>query len=257
MDGSSGYGLTASISFKMLFKPTGDATVILAGLQKNSFIDFPGKISSVLFITGCNFICPYCHNAPLARGEYPVRFESTEVIEFLKSRRNLLEGVAITGGEPTLGMGIFNLCRSIKSLGYPVKLDTNGSRPEVLRQLLDQHLVDFIAMDIKAPLDRYRPFSPNPQIYEQLSTSIQLIMASAPTYEFRTTCARPFVNATTIETIARTIEGAASYVLQPFNRRAECLDPEFNRRKDPTIFPAEMLRLKARAAPFVDCCEIR
>ena len=170
--------------------------MILAGLQKNSFIDFPGRISCVMFITGCNFICPYCHNADLARGEYPQHIESAEAIDFLKSRQGMLEGVAITGGEPTLDRGIFDLCRAVKSLGYPLKLDTNGSRPEVLRQLLAQRLVDYIAMDIKAPLDDYHPFCRTPYIHERLTASIRIIMASAPAYEFRTTCAAPFINET-------------------------------------------------------------
>ncbi len=231
--------------------------MILAGLQKNSFIDFPGKISCVLFVTGCNFICPYCHNADLARGDYPARIESTEAIDFLKSRRGMLEGVAITGGEPSLDSGLFDLCRSVKSLGYPVKLDTNGSRPGVLRRLLDQQLVDFIAMDIKAPLDDYHPFCRNHQIHERLAASIRTIMASAPAYEFRTTCAAPFVNEAGIETIAKTIAGAACYVLQPFNRRAVCLDPTFNHRQDPTIFPEAMQRFKSLAEPFVRRCLIR
>jgi len=231
--------------------------MILAGLQKNSFIDFPGKISCVLFTTGCNFICPYCHNADLARGEYPERFELTEIIAFLKSRRGLLEGVVITGGEPTLEKGIVGLCRTVKALGYPVKLDTNGSRPGVLRQLITQHLVDFIAMDIKAPLKDYHPFSRDPNIHERLTTSIRTIMESAPAYEFRTTCAAPFVNETTVESIAKTIEGADCYVLQPFNRRAVCLDPEFNQRRDPTLLPELMQRLKSLAEPFVRRCMIR
>lgn len=231
--------------------------MILAGLQKNSFIDYPGKISCVLFTTGCNFICPYCHNADLARGEYPERFQSAEVVDFLKSRIGMLEGVVITGGEPTLAPGIFDLCRTVKSLGYPVKLDTNGSRPQVLHQLLARHLVDFIAMDIKAPVTDYHPFSKNPQIHEKLAASIRIIMESAPAYEFRTTCAAPFVNGPAVEAMAKTIRGAACYVLQPFNRRAVCLDPEFNSQTDPTLFPEEMQRLQALAAPFVKRCKIR
>lgn len=238
-------------------KPVESSPMIIAGLQKNSFIDFPGKISCVLFTTGCNFICPYCHNADLARGEYPARIDSAEVMDFLKSRRGMLEGVTITGGEPTLAKGIVDLCRAVKSLGYPVKLDTNGSRPEILRQLLAQHLVDFIAMDVKAPLDSYGPFSRNPQIHERLSASIRTIMESSPAYEFRTTCAKPFVNEASVESIAETIEGAARYVLQPFNRRAACLDPEFNRHQDPTIFTDEMQRLKALAEPYVERCIVR
>jgi pyruvate formate lyase activating enzyme len=231
--------------------------MILAGLQKNSFIDFPGRISCVLFVTGCNFICPYCHNADLARGEYPARFELTEIIDYLKSRRGLLEGVVITGGEPTLDRGIFDLCRAVKALGYPLKLDTNGSRPGVLRQLISEHLVDFIAMDIKAPLHDYSPFSRNPTIHEQLTASILTIMESAPAYEFRTTCAAPFVNESSVKTIARTIEGADCYVLQPFNRRAVCLDPEFNQKQDPGLSADEIQRLKAQATPFVKRCVIR
>ena len=231
--------------------------MILAGLQKNSFIDYPGKISCVLFVTGCNFTCPYCHNADLARGEYPARFELTTIIDFLKSRRGMLEGVAITGGEPTLDKGIVDLCRAVKALGYPVKLDTNGSRPGVLGQLITQHLVDYIAMDIKAPLNDYAPFSRNPKIHAPLATSIRTIMESAPAYEFRTTCAVPFVNETAIETIAKMIEGAQCYLLQPFNRRAVCLDPEFNRRQDPSLSVDEMQRLKALAEPFVERCVIR
>lgn len=231
--------------------------MILAGLQKNSFIDFPGKISCVLFITGCNFICPYCHNAELARGEYPARISSAETIRFLKSRRGLLEGVTITGGEPALEGGIVDLCREIKQLGYPVKLDTNGSRPGMLRQLLDQDLVDFIAMDIKAPLKAYHPFCRQPKIHETLAESIRMIMTDAPAYEFRTTCAAPFINEASVEAIARTIDGAACYVLQTFNRRAACLDPAFKRQQDPTLYPETMQRLKALAAPFVGRCIIR
>lgn len=231
--------------------------MILAGLQKNSFIDYPGKISCVLFISGCNFICPYCHNADLARGEYPARIEHEESMAFLRSRQGLLEGVAITGGEPTLDKGIADLCRAVKALGYPIKLDTNGSRPDVLQRLLSQGLVDFIAMDIKAALNDYRPFSRNPRIHATLTKSIQLIMDTAPAYEFRTTCAAPFVNRTAVEAIAKTIRGAACYVLQTFNRRAVCLEPEFNRRLDPTLFPDEMQRLKALADPFVERCLIR
>jgi pyruvate formate lyase activating enzyme len=231
--------------------------MILAGLQKSSFIDFPGKISCVLFTTGCNFICPYCHNADLARGDYPARYELAEVVDFLKSRRGMLEGVAITGGEPTLDKGIFALCRAVKSLGYPLKLDTNGSRPEVLHQLLARGLVDFIAMDIKAPVDDYRPFTPNPEINARLTASIRMIMESAPAYEFRTTCAAPFITAAAVETIATSIEGAARYVLQSFNHRAECLDPAFNQRQDPSLSPEMMQRLKALASPFVRHCMIR
>jgi pyruvate formate lyase activating enzyme len=231
--------------------------MLLAGLQKNSFIDYPGKISCVLFTTGCNFICPYCHNADLARGEYPQQLGLDEITAFLHSRQGMLEGVVITGGEPTLHEWVVDLCQSIKSLNYPVKLDTNGSRPDVLDRLLQKELVDFVAMDIKAPLEDYGPFCRIPRIKESLSESIRHIMGSATDYEFRTTCAAPFATRESIEAIARTIDGARCYVLQKFNRRAACLDPEFNRRQDPTIFADEMKRFQSLAKPFVQRCIVR
>ncbi|GAB6904873.1 conserved hypothetical protein [Desulfosarcina cetonica] len=231
--------------------------MILAGFQKNSFIDFPGKISCVLFLTGCNFFCPYCHNAALANGEYPQRIDIETVLDFLKARRGMLEGVAISGGEPTLSPAIADLCRSIKALGYPLKLDTNGSRPDILGRLLDQRLVDFVAMDVKAPLDRYTPFCDQTDIADRIRESIHRLMTVAPAYEFRTTCAAPFINTTTIVPMARAIQGADRYVLQPFNRRSVCLDPAFNGKTDPTLFPEAMRQLRDLAAPFVRSCTIR
>jgi pyruvate formate lyase activating enzyme len=231
--------------------------MLLAGLQKNSFIDFPGKIGCALFVTGCNFACPYCHNPELARGEYPQRIPQSRAIEFLKSRQGMLEGVTITGGEPTLSNEITALCQTVKALGYKVKLDTNGSRPEVIRQLLAQHVVDFIAMDIKAPLNDYDPFCSIPDIHTKLAASIRIIMECAPAYEFRTTCAAPLVNAAAVHAIARSIRGAASYVLQSFNRQAVCLDAAFGRDHDPTVSPKAMQGFKALADPYVSRCSLR
>ena len=231
--------------------------MLLAGLQKNSFIDFPGKISCVLFVSGCNFICPYCHNAELARGDYPLRIPAGEAIGFLTARLGLLEGVTITGGEPTLTGGLVDLCETIKALGYPVKLDTNGSRPEMLRRLIEKDLVDFVAMDIKAPLAAYAPFTRQADIQVSLAESIDLIMQAAPAYEFRTTCVAPFIDGEAIRSIARAIEGAMAYTLQSFNRRATCLDPEFGRGQDPTIPCEAMEHLKTIADPFVNRCAIR
>ena len=231
--------------------------MILAGLRKNSLIDYLGKIGCVLFCTGCNFSCPYCHNPDLVRGAYPARIAAAEAIDFLQSRQGWLEGVVITGGEPTLNPGIFELCRAVKALGYPVKLDTNGSRPAVLRRLLAQRLVDFVAMDIKAPFNSYAPFCRDRKIQAKLTESIRLIMAAAPAYEFRTTCAAPFATEPAVTAIARSIEGAACYVLQPLNPHAVCLDPAFNQRPAPTLSDSQMQRLKVLAAPFVRHCLIR
>jgi pyruvate formate lyase activating enzyme len=231
--------------------------VIVAGLQKNSFIDFPGKISCVLFLTGCNFFCPYCHNPELAWGNYPQQIPFSEAVAFLTARQGMLEGVTITGGEPTLENGLPELCQTIKSLGYPIKLDTNGSRPGILSKLLDRNLLDFVAMDIKAPFDAYDAFSRHPHIQARLAESIRLIMDSAPAYEFRTTCVAPFIDAEAVKSIAKVIEGATNYVLQTFNRQATCLDPAFKRKQDPTIVPETMQQLKMLAEPFVTRCIVR
>jgi len=143
--------------------------MIFGGLQKNSLIDYPGKISCVLFATGCNFSCPYCHNPQLARGcrDDATVFDEKTAYDFLERRKGFLEGVVISGGEPTLQKDLPAVCEKIKEMGYPVKLDTNGSRPQVLKRLLDDALVDYVAMDIKTDPANYNPliqkdFNPSP-----------------------------------------------------------------------------------------------
>jgi pyruvate formate lyase activating enzyme len=128
----------------------------IGGLQKFSLLDYPGKISAVVFTQGCNFRCPYCHNPELVD---PERFQECipedEIFAFLETRRGKLEAVTVTGGEPTIQNGLSSFVRRIKDMGFMVKLDTNGSRPEVLEELIRHKLIDYIAMDIKAPLEKY------------------------------------------------------------------------------------------------------
>ena len=131
--------------------------MLLGGLQKISLIDYPGKISCVMFSSGCNFDCPYCHNPQLARGcqvGTPYSDEN-QLYPYLKRRRTVIDGVVISGGEPTIQKDLFSTCLMLKQLGYPVKLDTNGSRPRIIRQLLNKKLVDYIAMDIKTDPPNY------------------------------------------------------------------------------------------------------
>ncbi|MFZ1984555.1 MAG: anaerobic ribonucleoside-triphosphate reductase activating protein [Desulfatitalea sp.] len=238
--------------------------MILAGLQKISLIDFPDKISCVVFVTGCKFACPFCHNPELARGRYPQRLTTDQIIEFLQLRGRLLDGVVVSGGEPTLAPGLADLCSAIRALGLAVKLDTNGSRPEVLAHLIDTHLIDFVAMDIKTDVARYGPplvaagesTRIGSNIHQSIRQSIRLIMASDLAYEFRTTCVRPFVDEGIIVEIARAIEGARRYVLQTF-RPISLLDPAFFDGLNPGFTPDGMQRLKAEAAPWVGECSIR
>jgi pyruvate formate lyase activating enzyme len=228
-----------------------------AGLQKSSLIDYPGKVSCVIFLTGCNFECPYCHNPDLARGRYPQRIEASQVMDMLAHRKQLLDGVVISGGEPTLHPGLPELCRDIRSLGYAVKLDTNGSRPDVLAQLIQDAMVDYIAMDIKTAPDAYRPPICDADTRPNIERSIRLIINSGLDHEFRTTCVRPFVDAPIIERIAKALTGARQYCLQRF-QETTLLQAEYLQAYHPPGFsPGQMRRFQSLAMPFVDKCCLR
>jgi len=132
----------------------------IGGLIKSSMIDYPGKISCVVFTCGCNFICPYCHNRDLIKfvgEETETGFDSAEIIQFLKKRKGLLDGLVITGGEPTLQKDLIQFCTEVNEIGYPIKLDSNGSNPKIIEELISKKLVDYFAMDIKAEPSNYTP----------------------------------------------------------------------------------------------------
>ena len=160
----------------------------LGGLVKFTLIDFPGTPAAIVFTQGCNFRCRYCHNPELV---YPHLFTPSmpeeEVMNFLKRRQGTLEGVVVSGGEPTLQEDLVRFMTDIKALGYKTKLDTNGTRPEVLRELIDKKLVDFIAMDLKAPLEKYASITGVEANSVVLQQSMDLIRNSAIGYQFRTT----------------------------------------------------------------------
>lgn len=226
--------------------------------MKNSLIDYPGKVSCVIFLSGCNFNCPYCHNPSLIKnsGEYPDLLEDGRLFEFLKERTDFIDGVVISGGEPTLQNRLFKLCERIKRLGYSIKLDTNGSRPERLRKLLEAGLVDYVAMDIKTDPTHYDPLIQKGCNPEDILSSLRIIMDSAPDYEFRTTCVKGFVDESIMERIGNLIEGARLYALQQFNN-SEVLHPEFFRSNDSYHNPDEIMCLKSIADPWVERCIVR
>jgi len=232
--------------------------MVLGGLQKNSLIDYPGKVSCVLFFSGCNFNCPYCHNPDLARGRSlcPVLLDETAVFDFLQRRKGFLDGVVISGGEPTLQKDLLVLCEKIKELGYSIKLDTNGSRPQVIRRLIDEGLVDYIAMDIKTDPCRYPPLIVENSNPDHIISSIQTIMESPLAYEFRTTCVKPIVDSHDVKKIAKIIKGATLYALQHFHN-SRVLHPEFFREIKPDYSEDELMRLKAIAEPLVKKCIVR
>ena len=230
----------------------------IGGLQKNSLIDYPGKLSSVIFCSGCNFDCPYCHNPDLVRGPGNClnNLSSGAVYGFLDQRRGFLDGVVISGGEPTLQPDLANLCRKIKDLGFPLKLDTNGSRPEVLQYLVEEGLVDYIAMDLKTDPVLYQTYIKSDCRPDPIVASVELIMSSGIDYEFRTTCVKPIVTDQTIANILHLIQGARLYVLQCFRNR-ELLHPEFFQEGNFEYRLDEMVVFKALAEQMVDECIIR
>jgi pyruvate formate lyase activating enzyme len=238
--------------------PFQPGVVPLGGIQKSSMIDYPGKVSCVLFLPGCNFDCPYCHNPDLARGTAPVVdvFPGGVLERFLQERKGFLDGVVISGGEPTLQKNLPRLCRRIKDMGFPVKLDTNGSRPEVLRHLIEKGLVDYVAMDVKTDPADYALFVRNAGDAPDIRSSIDMIMSAGIDYEFRTTCVRPFVDARIIRRIGRCIQGARLYALQAFHA-ADVLHPDFFRTRDRQIDSEELARYRDIAKPWVTRCIIR
>ena len=232
--------------------------MIFGGLLKNSFIDYPGKISSVLFLAGCNFSCPYCHNPDLARGrpEQHDFLHEEKVFTFLESRIGLIEGIVITGGEPTLSPDLLRICEQLRGLGYPVKLDTNGSRPGVVKKLVDSALVDYIAMDIKTDPDEYSPLIWKKAEPDKILASAEIIMSSGLDYEFRTTCLKPFVDEKILEKISGIIKGARLYALQRCNDK-NVLDRDFFNNNDRLIKEDELQKLKLIASEQVGECIVR
>ena len=232
--------------------------MILGGLQKHSLIDYPGKVSCVCFFPGCNFDCPYCHNPHLVRKNMSrlSPLEEDGFCSFLEARKGFLDGVVVSGGEPTLQKELPSLCRRIKAMGYPVKLDTNGSRPDVIQALIDKSLVDYIAVDIKTDPSRYPLFIKKGYDPASLLLSIRIVMEWGGDYEFRTTCVRPLVDSRVIGNICGIIQGAPLYALQGF-RDKELLHPEYFRNIEPAYDLDEMERLKSIAEPWVKQCILR
>lgn len=160
----------------------------IAGLQKMTLLDFPGQVACTVFLQGCNFRCPFCHNSSLLPGTGEYLMEDTELLSFLEKRVGLLDGVCITGGEPTLQKELPQLLKKIKALGYRVKLDTNGSCPEMLKAVVEAGTVDYVAMDIKnAPQQYEKTAGTNPAMLKKVEESIRYLMSDAVDYEFRTT----------------------------------------------------------------------
>lgn len=190
----------------------------ILGLQKLSLLDFPGKVAATVFTGGCDLRCPFCHNAPLVLpGRGASALDAGAVLDFLASRRGLLDGMVLSGGEPLLQPDAADFLAEVKAMGFAVKLDTNGCHPDALADILDRRLADYVAMDIKNSLEKY-PWTVGVPGFDTapVERSARLLMEGPADYEFRTTLVRPFHEVGDMETIGRWLRGARRYYLQAF-----------------------------------------
>jgi pyruvate formate lyase activating enzyme len=195
----------------------------IVGLQKMTLLDYPGRVACTVFLGGCNFRCPFCHNSELLDGSAEPVMDVQELLAFLEKRKGLLDGVCITGGEPTLQKDLPELLSAIKALGYAVKLDTNGYRPEILKDLVGQGLVDYVAMDVKNSPQRYAETAGLPGLdIARIEESLAFLLSGAVDYELRTTVAEPLHDRQAMEDIAGWIDKispnqkARRFFIQPF-----------------------------------------
>lgn len=199
----------------------------IGGIQKFSTVDYPGHPCASIFTIGCNMRCGYCHNPELV---LPEQFANTipaeDILLFLQKRKAVLAAVTISGGEPTEQADLVDFIRHIKAMGYLVKLDTNGTRPHMIAELLNDDLVDFIAMDIKGPLDKYVPIAARPINVNAIRQSIALIKAM-PGHEFRTTIVRSQLAVSDFEQIGQMVQGAKRFALQRFVSQGALVSPQF------------------------------
>jgi len=226
----------------------------ICGLQKLALVDYPGKLAATIFTGGCNLRCPFCHNALLVtRVEENEVLEQSDVLDFLKQRRGLLDGVVISGGEPLLQSGVDELAGHIKELGFAVKLDTNGCYPGRLRELVDRGLVDYVAMDIKNCLPKYsmtvgnRDFDTAP-----VQESAALLREGGVDYEFRTTLVREFHTPADICAIGAWLEGSPKYFLQSFVDSGGLISQGLH-----GFSPEEMQEFAEAVRPFFGSVELR
>ena len=230
--------------------------MIIGGFQRFSLIDYPGKICAIIFTQGCNFRCPYCHNPELVNPKlFQEPIDEDDIFRFLEMRKGKLDAVEITGGEPTLQPDLIEFMRKIKAMGFLIKLDTNGTNPEVVEKIIKNKLVDYIAMDVKASLEKYEKVVRAKVDKQKIKEAISLIMNSHIDYEFRTTIIKNILTKEDIIDIAKTIKGSKLYVLQKFIH-SKILDPSLAKRAK-TFSDAELETIRSEAEKYVKECVIR
>jgi pyruvate formate lyase activating enzyme len=238
--------------------------MIIGGLQKLTLIDYPEHLAAIIFTQGCNFRCHFCYNpklvvpqlvAPAKNGAGHSFINENGLFGFLKERQKKLDAVVITGGEPTLHSDLPEFIKKIKELGYLVKLDTNGTNPEMLVKLLQAKLLNYIAMDLKAPLEKYNLITGVKAPLNNIKKSIKIIIQSGLPYEFRTTVLPEFHQAEDIEKMGELIKDADKWYLQKFQSKPDLVDEKFKGKK--SYKDKEMDDLRQIAFKYVKLCEVR
>ncbi len=233
----------------------GDTAMRIHGLQKLTLLDFPGRTACTVFTGGCNFRCPFCQNASLVlRPESQPVIPEEEFFAFLRKRQGLLDGVAVTGGEPTLQPELPGFLRKLRALGYAVKLDTNGARPQVLRALLEEGLLDYVAMDVKSSPEGYGQSIglEVPGILDKVRESVALLEAGGVPHEFRTTAVKPLHTPEDFASIGRWLRGTERYFIQSFQDSGDVISPgmaAFSRE--------ELEELLAAVRPYIPDAALR
>jgi len=229
----------------------------VGGLQKLTLIDFPGRLAATIFLTGCNFRCPFCYSSELVLPEKikkQPKISQKELFKFLKERKKLIDGVVICGGEPVISKGLIPLIKKIKKMGFLVKLDTNGSNPEMLKKLIDSELIDYVAMDIKGPKENYSKFTGVKVDIKKIQKSIDILKAGKIEAEFRSTIVPSLHAREDVIAMAKWIRGAKKYYLQNF-RPEKTIDPKFEKVKP---YPEEfLLEIQKVISPFFEACQVR
>lgn len=226
----------------------------LIGLQKMTVLDFPGRVACIVFTFGCNFRCPFCHNASLVMGEGESDITEEEFFAYLKKRQGILDGVVVTGGEPLLQKDIEGFLRKIKSLGFEIKLDTNGTFPEKLKNIVNEGLVDYVAMDIKNAPEYYAITSGKEDIdLTKIKESVDFLINEAQVeYEFRTTVVAQFHSESVMDEIGEMIKGAKNYYLQGFVDSGDLIGENLS-----ALPKANMQKMADRVSQYVQNVSLR
>ena len=233
-------------------------TMEIGGLEKSTLIDYPGRIAATVFLLGCNFRCPFCYSSELVlpekMAEQP-KIAEKAFFDFLKERQGLLEGVVICGGEPTIHKDLPDFIKRIKDLRFLLKLDTNGSNPEMLRELMQKGLVDYVAMDIKAPLGAKYDLATGVKVdLDKIKESIEIIKGSGVDYEFRSTIVPSIHSKEDVIQMAKDISPAKKYYLQNF-RGEKTIDPRFEEIKP--YAKDFLLEIQKEISSFFEICQVR